>query len=237
MSNRALFRVSLALTGLSILGIVLPIAFGLKIIAVVFVLSSVFLLPVFFWAARTEVREAHRLMLPGNYWAHWQYGEVDPDNWKRFAQAEWSRARTRSGALLLQLLGVSVIGLLFACWRRKGTGPGELLAVAAVALIVCATVGLTTYLKGRYVYKRRLAAKGEVYIGPEGVYCDERYTYLRGPLVTLVVKFQEGHPSELCFNLTDRGVRGGMTREIRVMVPSGNETEARKVARRFTTSA
>lgn len=76
----------------------------------------------------------------------------------------------------------------------------------------------------------------DVWIGANGIYRHNVYTPLTGPLVTFHVELLRGDPSVLSFQIEDRGVRGGMTRTVKVPVPRGHEDEALALIDRFNPS-
>jgi hypothetical protein len=173
-----------------------------------------------------------RDLLAGHTWARWRYS---PEEWRRFAEAEWARTRreARRGPLYsLALAGIigGVLGLL-----------GQSLAAGlATGGIVCAA-GLVTsagiWLAGRWRYRRRDAGAGEILIGPDGSYSRGRYTAFRAFNLRLSrIEVEPGDPSTLLVVTESWSQHGAKSsQETRLPIPRAHEPEAAALAVRLRT--
>jgi len=231
MSNRTLFRAGLVVDLLCLVAIFLPFPGAWKLIPVVLLLASVFLLPIFAWASSKEKNEIQKLQTVDGNWAHWQYETTEGGSWRRFAEEEWTKTPAKSRTAALWVLAVATVFVLYG-WLDGDSTKQDVLWRVKMGLGATALAGLVTYLRGWVVFRRRLATSGEVWIGAKAIYRDNTYTALTGPRVSLRVELLEGNPSVLCFKMGE----GDYTRTVQVPVPPGHEDEARALVGRFNPS-
>lgn len=210
-----------------------PFPFGALLIAVPVLIAGVILLPVFIYAAWQEQRVAEGLRKPDGSWAHWMYGPHDGPKWELFAKAESNRAKRKALFLTLELFAFSILFVVVAAARSPKGLDLTLLKVGTGMIMASVLCGGVIYLSGQFRYNLRHSGPYDVYIGPEGIWHDRVYTPLRGPMLSLSVALENSVPPVLCFQILDSGVRGGSTREVRLPVPSGHETEAAELVARF----
>lgn len=190
-------------------------------------------LPVMYFMGRSDLKKIRKLVIEGNHWAHWHYGQ---DEWQRFTESEWARMRGKARTLPLKVLAIFlVVGVLLSFTSENDMTVAEgLLFGGILGVPLGLLVGVLMYLFGRAIYHRRLANVGEAYIGAEGIYQDGHYLGLKGFGLTLQkVELEQGDPSVLHFEVRDSRGRRTTTTEVRVAVPRGQEAQAEELARRF----
>jgi hypothetical protein len=160
----------------------------------------------------------------GQHLAHWTY---DPHEWREFAEQEWARAREEGWviAVVLLALGALVGGFV---WAVAGAGPAALGLGALIGGAGGYLVSLLPRSLAHRKYRRALRRVGETYLGREAVYHNGRYdTWATWGSPLTDVQLQEGSPTILELTI---GAERTM-RKVRVLVPAGQESEAREVIR------
>jgi hypothetical protein len=161
----------------------------------------------------------------GNCLAHWTY---EPGEWAGFAEAEWAGRRAEA-RLAVVVFGVFGLLLGLGLWLGAGVGPLGLVGGGAVGVALGAGIGWVTRHLGRRAYRRALRRVGETYIGPEAAYFNGSYhCWATWGVRLLCVAYHEGETSVLSLTI---GMNANRNYTLRILVPSGREEEARRVAR------
>lgn len=171
-----------------------------------------------------------RQLLAGKGWARWEYS---PEEWRRFADAEWARARreARLGPLYTLLLAAGIGGFFGFLARDVSVG----LALAGIIGVAGLITSAGIWLAGRWRYRRRDQPAGAVLVGPDGIFSRGQYTAFDAFNLHLQrVEVEPGDPATLLVVTASR-TDYGSTRsyETRVPVPSGHEPEAIEIAERL----
>lgn len=222
ISYKRVLHCSLVVAGISVLVLILPIDYFLKIFAAVALACCVILVPMFMWGARTEQGQVLELVSGKDCWVHWQYGDRDREDWKQLAEAELTRKLEKWWVAPAVIFTWCAVGLLMS-WGRA-TARGIVPEYVSFTLALCCLAALVTYARARYRYSRRLRGPGEVYIGPHGIFCNGRFRPLNERLTPVSVRLIEGNPLQISFEFGRD--EGGRPNEMRVLVPRGHEGEA-----------
>jgi len=187
-------------------------------------------------------------LLAGNFLVHWRY---NPEEWHRFAQAEWGR--TKAEARIKPLIFVSLfllIGLFGSMLAFFLPLPGPsptphppkllfsafLLFGVLTGIILGLVFGAEDYLQGRQRYSKNMRTCAEVYIGHGGKYAERFYAPLSRWWRRLNPGgIEPGEPAILRLNVEIRGpLSRGVLRQLRVPIPRGKEDEATELAKRLS---
>ncbi len=225
------------LSVLSILGVVLMALEGLDwrayllfiFIPGMLLILSIIVIPLLYYY-RKKYAKGTKELTDGKYLAHWKY---EPDEWNRFVEGEWTRTKKKALWMPFGIVaGVVVLGYLFKGW---GIDDFKLMLPWIFGLAVFAAI--LVYLYGRRTYQKGLEKVGEVYIGERAVQFNETYTtwdFFGGKLGK--VQLLDGDPPILQFEILQISRYGNKSSDVRVPVPRNHESEARKLAARFSLS-
>lgn len=171
-----------------------------------------------------------RDLLAGHTWARWSYST---DEWQRFAEAEWARARREAlrGPLYAAILAL-IIGGAFGLFARSAFAG---LATGAVVIAAGLAYSAVIWLTGRWTYRRRDEGGGEILVGPQGVYSRGRYTALRAFNLRLArVEVEPGDPAALLIETESWNQYGSKTKqETRLPIPRAHLAEAEALVSRL----
>ena len=233
---RRSIRVTAIVTGVCVASVglgVLLTALGVGKSPVLFLpipiaLFGLILLPILYFSGRRQGRQIDAL-LSGGHLARWTYGE---DEWRRFSEKEWTRARGQARKAVINVAWISAVAGVIVGISKPVLGVANgakwgLLIGIPLALVVSALI----YLIGRWTYRSRQRSPGEAYIGRDGVFQDGSYTTWSDISAKLIsVKFEPADPATVRFDI--RGHRGAV-QQLRVLVPAGKEDEARVLVDTF----
>lgn len=199
------------------------------LVMVVVVLVAVGLIAFMVSMGRRYARDFERLV-GGEHWVHWT---VTPDEHQRFVTSERTRSRKDARLYVLFSLVVAVIGA-GVMWRYTGTSEGAAIGFGVLTAIG-ALVVVTTWFWGGARPRHEATDIGDIYLGDLGIYHLGRYTPVQGfNLFLTAADYLAEDPPALRFAIGSRTQHGYVrTNEVRVMVPSGRETEAEEIAARY----
>jgi hypothetical protein len=167
----------------------------------------------------------------GEYLAHWTY---EPDEWRRFAEAEWAGARRAAWGPVVVALAFLAFLLSGLIWIKPEEGDALLLAIISALLVGFAAFayGLVRF-SGRASYQRAFRQVGETYLGPRGIYYNGMYhTWDSFGIGLKDIRLRAGNPTVLELTIgTAASGRPDFT--LRALVPAGHEEEARRVVEAF----
>jgi len=174
-------------------------------------------------------------LVAGNYFIHWSYTE---DEWRHFAETDWGR--TKRNALLesaISMIAFTILGLIVGLLKGEGIRSfvvGLLVGLSGGLVIGPFMFGAGGYLQGKKAYRERMAATGEVYIGPKAVYTLGVYARLAGWGTKLGwVAIEQGDPKTLSLISRHPFLQSSST-TVRVPIPHGKDEEAKAVIARLS---
>jgi hypothetical protein len=159
--------------------------------------------------------------------ARWSY---DPQEWRRYTEAEVVRDRSGKLGLFLIISGWALFfGVLFLLFERKAGGTVFLMMLGLIVVI-----GITASLSVWIPYRRNLRRTGEAWIHPEGVYLNgalHAWGVGGATLDDVLLHREEGLILSFSYSFPAKGGRDGRT--VHVPVPAGRESDADRVYRFF----
>jgi hypothetical protein len=179
--------------------------------------------------SRPIVRDM-RQILRGDHFAHWRYSA---EEWARFDDAEWGRARRE--ARLAPLFGLVLAIVAGGIAGFSSGDPVAGLALGGILLAIGFVVATTTWIGGRLRHRRHSGSPVDVYVSALGVIQPHGYTPIKAMNVRLAnAEVVSGEVTTL--RLTTESTTEDLTTRssvVRVPVPGGREEEAARVARRL----
>ncbi|MEU0486650.1 hypothetical protein ABZ260_46735 [Streptosporangium sp. NPDC006013] len=182
---------------------------------------------------QTHLQDMNR-MLAGQSWAHWHYDEAD---WKAANDIEGRREQEQRNSCTAPLLALAV-GLVMVAAGAAAGAHGVIVigvTIAFVALLYIMAVGVALLRHGTLMARSR--PRGEVYIGPLGVYRRPggyAALYEFGFRLREVDFIDATNETPACLRFTVRA-KGELWPLTDVAVPPGREEEARALVQRFQT--
>ena len=198
-------------------------------LALMWPLGALIVLPIIWIVNRPYARDLNELR-SGVFVARW---EPSPEEWTRFEDAEWARARRDAKlAPTFGLILAVFLGAFTFAFTEDVTFAG---LAAGIGYAIGLAVAATSYLFGKLRYQRRDTRTGEVRVSDRGVLQPNGYLPFRGVnVIPIEILVEDGEPSVLRFRVGS--VTEHLTtreQEFRVPIPYGREAEATDLAARL----
>jgi hypothetical protein len=181
------------------------------------------------WTYGRRAAAWQRIMAGNDVLAHWHY---TPDEWQRYAEAEFEQERSDKRALWT--LTTVIIVVVSAAFLLIDPEAGRWVALVMVSLD--ALLAVLALLLPWLDYRRNMRAPGAALISSRGV-CLNGRLHLWNLLGSRLrrVSLSEGSPAILSFLITYPSRTGRQSYTLRVPVPAGQEPAAQQVCERLHT--
>jgi hypothetical protein len=167
-----------------------------------------------------------RILKEENLLAHWKY---DPTEWRSYAEKEYKREKSDKRNLFLLVTVVSlVVGVGFTIAHPDGA-----LITFFVLSAILLLIGFVAVTTTRYNYWMNKKYRGEAYITPDGIYLNRMLHMFRGWGASLDEVAYDEKDNFLAFTYSTPNRNGRSDYTLRVPVPAGKESEARRVLASF----